>query len=215
MFQLIKVDDSLADSVEKELSSVKPQWRFTNYTTKFHEETKNEKLKGDIDEIMKRYPVHDTQKFTDTIFNVSGILASRGRKNEFPENFVTIRQNPNSRYNRAFPNVAKLLDHLQRNYIPTGYVVKRILINLQTIRPVYQLNAIHPDFSRDDFITILYYVNNSDGDTYFFEGSECVHQVSPVKGTAAKYPSTMLHAGSTPVKTETRIVINFVFGPKR
>jgi hypothetical protein len=110
--------------------------------------------------------------------------------------------------------MAKLVDYLQFTYIPKGYIVHRLMANMQTIRPQWSMNAPHPDFHNKDYLTILYYVNNSDGDTYFFEGPECVNRVSPVKGTAALYASCMFHAGSTPVKTETRVVINMCFGPK-
>ena len=85
---------------------------------------------------------------------------------------------------------------------------------MQTIRPEFSINEVHPDFHNEDYITILYYVNDSDGDTYFFENDECIYRVPPVKGTAVMYPSTTLHAGSTPTKSNTRVVINLCFGPK-
>lgn len=207
MFETITVDPLLADQVEKELLSLKPNWEYLPLTTDFYTRA-NADIKQMIDEINFKYgPINDTQKFSDPFYN-----HNNGQfKNK---TFIEIRSNPKSRYNVDFPNMAKLLDHLQSTYIPPDYKVVRLMANMQTIRPKWSMNAPHPDFRNQNYITILYYVNTSDGDTYFFNGSECVRRISPVKGTAAMYPSNMFHAGSTPTATETRVVINMCFAPK-
>ena len=209
MFQFVNVDPKLADGVEKELFSIKASWQYSPRTTLFYELNANEDEKKIIDEIRQKYPMIDTQKFSDTFFYQN--------ENVHPDKkpkFIETRLNKKSRYNVDFPNLAKLLDHLQSNYIPKEYCVKRFFANMQTIRPTWTLNQVHPDFRHSSFITILYYVNDSDGDTLFFEGSECINRTTPVKGTAVVYPSKTLHAGSTPTKHDTRVVINMVFGPK-
>lgn len=206
--EIIKVDEQLADAVEKELYSIKPNWQYMSRTTLYYEKFANDEVKKNIDSIDEKYgPIVDTQRFTYEVF-------TKGQYNNGVSSFIEIRANPDSKYNRQFPSMAKLVDYLQFTYIPKGYIVHRLMANMQTIRPHWSMNAPHPDFHNKDYLTILYYVNNSDGDTYFFEGPECVNRVSPVKGTAALYPSCMFHAGSTPVKTETRVVINMCFGPK-
>ena len=172
-------------------------------TTKFFDGS-NEEQKKIIAEIRKNYPVNDTQKFSENIYN----------ETTHPKPFIQIRQDPESRYNKVFPSTAKLIDTIQQKHIPSNYKVVRIITNMQTIRPSWSINAIHPDMKHKDFISVLYYANDSDGDTLFYEGPECVYRKSPVKGTAVIYPSSMLHAGSTPTKTETRVVINMVFAPK-
>lgn len=215
MFQQISVDSKLADAVEREIFSVKPKWQYTPITTNYPDITKNEEHKKDIEALKQKFNVVDSQKFSDCIFNSTrDTKRNLVRDKDMPASFIEIRSNPNSRYNKDFPNTAKLLNYLQATYIPKNYIVKRFLINLQTIRPTWALNEIHPDFSNPDLITILYYVNDSDGDTYFFEGQEVVHIAPPVKGTAAMFRSNMLHAGSPPIKHEARSVINFCFGPK-
>jgi len=214
MFQKIIVNSQLADSVEREISSVKPKWQYTSRTTNYPEITSNEQHKKDIEALKQKFNVEDTQKFSECIFNSTKNPQLHRSKSGMPASFIQMRADPNSRYNREFPNTAKLLDHLQSTYIPRNYIVKRFLKNLQTIRPTWALNEIHPDFSNSELITILYYINDSDGDTYFFEGQELAHVVPPVKGTAAMFRSNMLHAGSPPTKHETRLVINFCFGPK-
>ncbi|MDC3266521.1 2OG-Fe(II) oxygenase [bacterium] len=206
--ELITVDTELANAVEKELYSIRPNWQYMSITTSYYEDFASEETRRDLDLINEKYgPVIDTQRFTYDIFS-KNVIQQQNLKG-----FIDIRANPNSRYNKLFPSMAKLVDHLQFTYIPKGYVVHRLMTNMQTIRPQWSMNAPHPDFHNKEYITILYYVNDSDGDTYFFEGSECVAKIAPIKGTAAMYPSCMFHAGSTPTKTETRVVINMCFGP--
>jgi hypothetical protein len=207
--EIIKVDKQLADAVEKELYSVKPDWQYMALTTEYYDRFATDEAKKNIDSINLKYgPIVDTQRFTFEVFT-KGQVFNGGAKS-----FIQIRSDPNSKYNKQFPYMARLVNYLQFTYIPKEYIVHRLMANMQTIRPVWSMNAPHPDFHNKEYLTILYYVNDSDGDTFFFEGSDCVNKVSPVKGTAALYPSCMFHAGSTPTKTETRVVINMCFGPK-
>ncbi len=208
MIKTITVDPELADGVERDLFSIRPNWKYYKYSVDSNISLFN-KNKDILDEINIKYgPVNDTHRFTEEIFN-------RYQKKVLQKTFFSIRSDPNSRYNVCFPAMAKLVDHMQETYIPKNYKVNRLMFNMQTIRPEWSMQHPHPDFLDKDFITILYYVNNSDGDTFFFEGSECVHRSSPIKGTAVMTPSCMWHAGSSPTKTETRVVINMCFGPKQ
>jgi hypothetical protein len=207
MVKTITVDPELADRVERDLFSIRPDWKYYNYSVNSKNNLFNVN-RSTLDEINRKYgPVNDTQRFTDAIYDPRG--------KHPPGNFFNIRSNPKSRYNVCFPAMAKLVDHMQETHIPKNYKVNRLMFNMQTIRPEWSMQHPHPDFLDKDFITILYYVNNSDGDTFFFEGSECVHRSSPIKGTAVMTPSCMWHAGSSPTKTETRVVINMCFGPKQ
>jgi len=206
MFEIITIDPQLADLVEKELHSIRMVWEYAPLTTNYYnlDKTTSEERER-IDTLTSKYgPVVDTQKFSETIYNDAF--------HRMP--FIAMRQNPNSRYNKVFINTSKLINNIQEKHIPPTHKVSRIICNMQTIRPSWTMNAIHPDSRNKDNITVLYYVNTSDGDTFFFEGTECARRLSPVKGTAAIYPSITFHAGSTPTKTETRVVINMVFTPK-
>ena len=206
MVDSLTVDPLLADSVEKELLSIKPTWQYVGITNYFYN-TSAPDVRHFLDNINAKYgPVVDTQRFTDEYVN-------RFAKPDV--RFVDIQNNPNSRYNKHFPNVARLVDDTQATYIPREYAIYRLMTNIQTIRPKWTMNAPHPDTRLDKFITVLYYVNDSDGDTFFFKGDECISRSKPIKGTAAMYPSNTWHAGSTPVEHETRVVINMVFGPNR
>jgi hypothetical protein len=206
MVDSLTVNPLLADSVEKELLSIKPTWQYVGMTNYFYD-VSDPGIRSLLNNINAKYgPVVDTQRFTDEYVN-------RFAKPDV--RFINIRSNPNSRYNKHFPNVARLVDYIQTAYIPKEYAVYRLMTNIQTIRPKWTMNAPHPDTRLDKFITVLYYVNDSDGDTFFFDGDECISRVKPIKGTAAMYPSNTWHAGSTPVEHETRVVINMVFGPNK
>jgi len=206
------VDKELADGVEQDLYSIRVEWSYYRATNNYYELAKTDEIRKDIDVLNERYgPIVDSQRFTQGIYNST--QASTYEKAGI-RGFIDIRSNPKSKLNRNFPFVVKLINHLQQTYIPPDYKVERLMFNMQTIRPQWTMNAPHPDFLQKDHITILYYVNDSDGDTYFFDGQECIDRVSPAKGMAVMYPSCTMHAGSTPTKTDTRVVINMCFGPK-
>ena len=70
----------------------------------------------------------------------------------------------------------------------------------------------HKDSPLEIFKSLLYYVNDSDGDTYFFDRNmNIVDAVSPKKNRAILFSSNILHAGSNPIRSNKRIVINIIF----
>ena len=71
----------------------------------------------------------------------------------------------------------------------------------------------------DNTYTLVYYVNDSDGDTFLFnekfgdefEDLTIAHRQTPKEGSALLFKSTNYHASSSPVNTKSRVVINIVF----
>jgi hypothetical protein len=67
--------------------------------------------------------------------------------------------------------------------------------------------------------TLIYYVNDSDGDTFIFnenygdefENVTIAHRQTPKEGCALLFKSNTYHAGSSPVNNSSRVVINIVF----
>jgi len=56
---------------------------------------------------------------------------------------------------------------------------------------------------------LLYYINDSDGDTFLFDKSHnIVDRISPKRGRAIFFNGDILHASSLPVKSKYRAVIN-------
>ena len=104
-------------------------------------------------------------------------------------------------------------------------------INIQTRAPEKsrgKYNFPHTDYfgNKSDSITALYYVNDSDGDTYFFnkfqynedddkidisqyKNLKIVKQISPKKGRMVLFNTSQLHSGSHPIDHDKRIVINY------
>jgi hypothetical protein len=62
------------------------------------------------------------------------------------------------------------------------------------------------------FVTCIYYVNDCDGDTIFFDANmKEIHRVSPKKGSLVYFNGNILHAGCPPKTSTTRCVINMNF----
>lgn len=70
----------------------------------------------------------------------------------------------------------------------------------------------HRDKEFDNYMSLVYYVNDSDGPTRFFDmNGNVIQEVLPKKGRAVLFPSTFIHASSCPTNFDKRIVINYVF----
>ncbi len=88
--------------------------------------------------------------------------------------------------------------------------------------PENHWNVVHQD-SDIESVSILYYVNESDGDTFlfneFYEKDKLPNltlamRVSPQKNRVVLLDGGRYHAGSNPRHNRERIVINFVFKGK-
>ena len=65
------------------------------------------------------------------------------------------------------------------------------------------------------YYNLLYYVNDTDGDTYFFNEDKTIReQISPKRNRAVYFDGDILHASSNPKKYDSRIVINLNLGDK-
>jgi hypothetical protein len=71
----------------------------------------------------------------------------------------------------------------------------------------------HVDYRTDEpFMTCIYYVNNSDGDTVFFDSTyNIISKVAPKKGRLVYFKGDVIHAKEAPQKSTTRCVLNFNF----
>jgi hypothetical protein len=85
-----------------------------------------------------------------------------------------------------------------------------------TMKP-YEAQPRHVDLKYDNgepfpHLVCLYYINDSDGPTYFYTNQEnASHRIIPKKGAALIFDGSILHAGSNPVQFPYRFALNINF----
>lgn len=123
------------------------------------------------------------------------------------------------------PHVKDLQDYIAINIINEPIFIRKI--RLQCYVPVFSDNSIthvHSDLgfsykkNAPDY-SIMYYVNDSSGDTIFFnDDKKVIKRVSPKKGTGVVFNPTILHSGQCPQTHVPRfsLYMHFcrqIFGP--
>tara|TARA_Y100000114_G_C11744302_1_gene320756 strand:- start:365 stop:943 length:579 start_codon:yes stop_codon:yes gene_type:complete len=84
------------------------------------------------------------------------------------------------------------------NYLPQSYSFNK-----------KNFNTPHIDFEEINHKVILYYVNDSDGDTFFFnKKGNIIKKIKPKKNRCIIFDGDVFHASSNPIKSKDRIVIN-------
>ena len=108
-----------------------------------------------------------------------------------------------------FKNVLRLIDSTGIKYTKIFRVKANFTTPSNSLKNNYQL--IHTDRNQNNFVSFLYYVNDSDGDTIFFDKDENeFKRIKPKKGTGILFKSNINHSGSNPINSDKRIVINFI-----
>ena len=105
----------------------------------------------------------------------------------------------------------------------SGYAVEdvfRIKGNLSLpISSKVTYNPPHTDVEDDGFYSLIYYVDDADGDTVIFDkfygedilNHKIVETITPKKGRGVLLRSNQYHASANPISCDTRYVLNFVF----
>jgi|694.fasta_scaffold33071_9 hypothetical protein len=139
-------------------------------------------------------------------FDTSSIV-NKNAKNNFQLYHTFFLKEP---YSKFYDYMIKILNFIEIKYKN----IHRVKSNLNTNLAHYMKDNFqipHTDSDNDNFYSLLYYVNDSDGDTLFFEGDTITNRVVPKKGKAVLFKSNILHCASNPIKYDYRIVTNFVF----
>lgn len=92
-----------------------------------------------------------------------------------------------------------------------------VLFNDCGVKPG-QFNAPHKDTKNPNTISLIYYVDNCDGDTVVFPNFSKQDEklgepvrIPPIEGNVLALESMMYHASSNPITHNRRFVINIVF----
>ena len=127
----------------------------------------------------------------------------------------------NSSYNNLIEVFLRTLDLK----VEDVYRAQANMLTMDGAYPKDHYQYPHVDHATEDDGTtsLLYYVNDSDGDTFFFnekvdtnvEVLSINRRETPKKGKSVMFKSNTLHAGSPPRFHKTRVVLNFVFNKDR
>ena len=116
----------------------------------------------------------------------------------------------NSSYGYIIADILK--EFKKKLNLKNNLEILRAKINFQT---QYQnnkknnINSPHYDFQVTEHYVILYYVNDSDGDTHLFDNEgNLMESVNPQKGSFLIFDGNTLHAGSNPINSKKRLIIN-------
>jgi hypothetical protein len=91
------------------------------------------------------------------------------------------------------------------------YKIKANLLTKQTLSSEALHETVHIDIEGSNFLSIIYYVTEADGDTVIFnKNNEVDLQISPKKGSAVYFPSNLNHRATPPTNYKRRIVLNIV-----
>jgi hypothetical protein len=135
------------------------------------------------------------------------------------------------RFNSSLSEV--LLEELYRILNNNGYSiieVERIKLNLLTTVAKDVVHVPHVDMNVDGWTSAILYINNSDGDTHFynevynesdnyketyqqlnFDDMELVDRVQPKENRFVMFDSNQFHSSSVPTQNQYRMVVNFIF----
>ena len=108
-------------------------------------------------------------------------------------------------------------DRLEMKFLGISRVKANILLKQSDANPDHY-NIPHQD-SAGNTLSMVYYCNDSDGDTVLFnefytgkppERLTINQRITPKKNRAVIFDSTRYHASSNPIQTNARFVLNFV-----
>jgi hypothetical protein len=106
-------------------------------------------------------------------------------------------------------NLIKLItDKEQIKYKSLGRIQANLLQNIN-INDAQLSNSIHHDMPTDNYISIIYYVMDSDGDTVILHDDKEI-RVPPIQGNYVIFKSNTKHRATIPQINKRRMVINCV-----
>ena len=175
------ISDSLQDRLLANMESNNFPWYMTQDTLGTAKPQKKEEIKEYL-QFEHRFYVHDFDK-----------------KQTFSNSDTTL--------------IDELINEIITNLNWNKCEVFRVKANLQTQfthNKKSYYNTPHVDMDKEFHqMTCLYYVNDNDGCTFFFDDKlNITKKVESKKGRFVIFKGDILHAGQNPVKSKKRIVLN-------
>ena len=87
------------------------------------------------------------------------------------------------------------------------YKIIRLRFGMITSYGKKIINKPHIDYDKKHKV-ILLYLDNSDGDTYFYKNKKIIKSISPEKNKAILFDGNIMHSSSKPLRNIRRIVLN-------
>ncbi len=182
-----------------------------NFFNKEDQDFLQETLLVDTHNVFPWYLAHTSNyvpyNYTDSIRLNSGLPFEKDY-HQFCHTFYADKKQ-NSEH---WPRLEKMFMFNKHIKVKKFYRVKANL-NVQIIGANEETHgSLHTDLTDNTHKSVLYYVNNSDGDTLLFDNNKnVVKRVKPKKGRAVVFDSNILHAASPPLNSRFRVVVNCIF----
>jgi hypothetical protein len=167
--------------------------------------------------------------------NVSGIKIKKiklDRKTNISslQNGMFYNLYPQNKNNENLMELSRSIIFSLQSILPIDFKVDRIRFGNFFKSDSFGIHNPHVDFYFPHY-TLLYYVNDSDGDTFIFnekvnmydsskikeypEEFTLLKRVSPKMGRAVLFNGLHYHSSSTPTKTDERTAININLSPQK
>jgi ectoine hydroxylase-related dioxygenase (phytanoyl-CoA dioxygenase family) len=137
-----------------------------------------------------------------------------------PHQFMHTIIKDSKQHSEFFNLIQPIIENLADN-LKTDIEIIRVKFNFLSQNADATHHYPHTDTNIIDsnIKTMIYYVNDTDGDTYLFnevapldnDTITIKETINPKKGSAVIFDASTLHAGSSPVVHTTRIALNVVF----
>ena len=145
--------------------------------------------------------------------------------------FIHPMMRKNDNYKSPYADfIAPLIFAIQDSFNFEAKEVLRIKFNMTVNNTKIATLRPHVDTFEDRHVSVIYYVHDCDGETFFYDklldtkqqshyytgksslqNLNIVESVLPKKGTAVMFDSNRLHSASNPVVADRRILLNCVF----
>lgn len=152
----------------------------------------------------------DTPQFVKSLFlDFTGEPSLRDKQ-------IDADKDPYNAFSRKFPETFKIAwTAIERSEREFAGIDKFLRIKANLLLQVPNRPRFHPphqDTDAEGYLSVVYYLNDSDGDTFFF--GENNTSISPKANRGVLFDSNIRHCSSNPITTERRMIINSVFRPK-